>query len=184
MALINDGSQALKDEIQESYLRVKAAKHGVQLRCFSYFVNPITNLERGHQMHVKRSKENSTKPMNTSKMEISRGQHQKSKSFFMTETRFPTTEKNSSINHSKINPFRATIKSHSRREPRRHQINRLKLGTSPELTRRFNGVSYKFNREMHYPHGDQRRKIRMVSLIDSKPITHYITLLTLKEFSK
>ena len=32
MALINDGSQALKEEIQESYLRVKAAKHGMRLR--------------------------------------------------------------------------------------------------------------------------------------------------------
>jgi hypothetical protein len=31
MALINDGSQALKDEINESYLRVKAAKHGMRL---------------------------------------------------------------------------------------------------------------------------------------------------------
>lgn len=31
MALINDGSQALKDEINESYLRVKAAKHGTKL---------------------------------------------------------------------------------------------------------------------------------------------------------
>jgi hypothetical protein len=31
MALINDGSQVLKEEIHESYLRVKAAKHGMRL---------------------------------------------------------------------------------------------------------------------------------------------------------
>ena len=31
LALINDGSQALKNEINESYLRVKAAKHGMRL---------------------------------------------------------------------------------------------------------------------------------------------------------
>jgi len=31
MALVNDGRQALKDEINESYLRVKAAKHGMKL---------------------------------------------------------------------------------------------------------------------------------------------------------
>jgi hypothetical protein len=59
-----------------------------------------------------------------------------------------------------------------------------KFGTSPGVPRRLNAVSYKFHKDHQMSQVDQRRRIRLISLIDSKPINHYITLLTLKEFSK
>lgn len=233
MALINDGSQALKEEIQESYLRVKAAKHGMRLKDLvpshgiqfylpnklmyikpkdyqKQQIQPSSTKNRdveekesntfltslNHSQIVKNStmaqaKESVEKFSNNNlnksvNLSISKG-HQKSKSFNISTNNLPATTKNSStMNQGQYSVFAKAGRSISRKDEDReaNKKSKLNIGSSPEIPTRLNAISFKYSRDMHIPVVEQRRKIRLVSLIDSKPINHYITLLTLKEFSK
>lgn len=234
LALINDGSQALKEEIHESYLRVKAAKHGMKLKDLipnhgiefylpnkSNYVRPKdyqkmpsfkstpTSLVRdrgekdgsmfitalNHSQVV--SRKSPEKDLKSVERSMQNGLHKPS----LLGVSHPGRLKNKSVNYASgqipgstkntSQRFRNAILQGTGQSLSRKDVNvpmsspnQMKLGTSPEVPRRLNAVSYKFNRDQNAQQFDQRRKIRLVSLIDSKPINHYITLLTLKEFSK
>ena len=232
MALVNDGRQALKDEINESYLRVKAAKHGMKLEDLVpnhgiefYMPQKIdyikpkerhkvlltkstltskNTLTRGketntfitslnHSQVVTKSKQHAMSPIERSV------QHKLNQSSVVTG-HHPGRQKNKSMNYTAAHvPATTKFSDHKQRSnilkgagniltKGNHSVvnspTSQKFGTSPGMPRRLNAVSYNFNKDQNINHQDQRRKIRMVSLIDSKPINHYITLLNLKEFSK
>ena len=107
------------------------------------------------------------------------------KSMNISKIRGPITTKNS-INKFRNSLFSKTGRELSRKVPGSVKNSPIKqsFGANPVIPNKLNGVSFRFNRDKNMPIVDQRRKIRLVSLIDSKPINHYITLLGLKEFSK
>lgn len=228
MALINDGSQALKEEIQESYLRVKAAKHGMKLEDLVpkhdiqfylpnklNYVKPkdyqkashkyaqstkhggedtkisntfLTSLNHSQVItrdaqgikSVERSMQATKKPQNL--LNISHAGHQKTKSVNFTSPKLPGTTKNS-LQKLRNSVFQNTGHTLTK-TPQSAIKSPIKSPLSPEAPNRLNAITQKFNRDQNLSQVDQRRKIRLVSLIDSKPINHYINLLTLKEFSK
>lgn len=225
LALINDGSQALKDEIQESYLRVKAARHGMKLRDLVpnhgmrfYLPNKISYVKPKEYQKVNTtltSMSPNSSMLKHSKTTKNRDRLENPSNTFLTSLNqsqaFDTS--NNKLNtgpksiersfNQKINnsfnlfvPGRGRGKESLNNTQNMHESSKNKsLSTSKFKTRimtktganipsRLNFVSYRFNREHNTPLVEQRRKIRLVSLIDSRPINHYITLLSLKEFSK
>lgn len=226
MALINDGSQALKDEINESYLRVKAAKHGMKLsdvipnhgikfylpnklnyirpkeyqKVADYntkstnhedydeggsntFITGVAQLNQSRAISNKlglRSTERSLKDNLNKSALLNANQpgHSKTKSMNISRIIAPSTTKNS-INKHRTNVLSEVGRRISRKQPSSvvNSPTQNKFGSSPEVPQRLNGVSQKFNRDQNLAQVDQRRKIRLISLIDSKPINHYVTLL-------
>lgn len=226
MALINDGSQALKDEINESYLRVKAAKHGMRLsdvipnhgikfylpnklnyirpkeyqKVADYntkttnhedhdsgvsntFITGIATLNQSrilsNKLGLNSTKHSTNNNLNKSALlRPSQPSHFKSKSMNISKMMVPSTTKNSTNKH-RSNVLSEVGRRISHKQPQSmvNSPTQNKFGSSPEVPQRLNGVSHKFNRDQNIAQIDQRRKIRLISLIDSKPINHYVTLL-------
>lgn len=219
LALINDGSQALKDEIHESYLRVKAAKHGMKLKDlvpnhdnFSFYLpNKLNYVRPKEYQKIGTSLASSTTPtIKQSRTTKHRDNEDRDTNTFLTsvnQSNPMTNSKSKMVDRSfnqKLNSsinMGGSIRSHEKNKLNSTQIisnqkskskdrSAIKFNASLLLKRganipnKLNYISHKYNRDTNIPLVEQRRKIRLISLIDSKPINHYIALLTLKEFSK
>jgi hypothetical protein len=125
-----------------------------------------------------------TKTNNSSFLKVNQTGHYRTKSVNPSTMKIPGSTKNSTKFRNSI--LSTTGKSITKKEPHSGVNSPVqhKFGSSPVVPQRLNGVSQRFFREQNMAQLDQRRKIRLISLIDSKPINHYVTLLTLKEFSK
>jgi hypothetical protein len=104
--------------------------------------------------------------------------HQKDLSAQFPSINNPSTSKNSS------NKFRNTLLGKNVRSIPKSVANSplSRQFQISQQNRRLNGVSHRYGRDQNPNSLEQRRKIRMISLIDSKPINPYITLISLKEF--